>query len=358
MSAITATATGPGPDADDLDLRQVARKPLVRRVFSSTGAWVFVIDLVLIAIFTVLSPSGAFLSLSNVQSILMGGTEALLLALGLALMMGSGLIDFSLGANLVLSSITGALVIQRITGEYNAEGVYPHLGWAIVVGFVVAVLTGMAFGAVNGLVTAYLQVNAFIATLGTMGIGLGLALVITRGGNVTGLPIQLSQNIGARMVGGAVPLTTLVALVLAVGIYALIRFTRFGMRSMALGSSKAAADRAGIKTKSHALKVAIIAGSLCGIAGFVDLSRFGGTTTSGHGNDALNAVTAVIIGGTLLQGGRVSIIGTIWGTVLAVVLQNGLVVIGVQPYYQQIAVGVVLIAAVTVDRFRTLRQRS
>lgn len=356
MSAVDTIAADHGPV--DPDLRQVARKPFARRVLATTGAWVFVIDALLVLAFTVLSPSGAFLSLNNVQSILLSGTEALLLGLGLALMMGSGQIDFSLGANLVLSSITGALTIQHITGAYNAAGTYPHLGWAVVAGFLVAVLTGTAFGAVNGLVTAYLQVNAFIATLGTMGIGLGIALVITKGGNVTGLPVQLSQNIGARMVAGAVPLTTLVALVLAAALAAMIRFTRFGMRSMALGSSKAAADRAGIRTKSHALKVAMIAGAMGGVAGFVDLSRFGGTTTAGHGNDALNAVTAVIIGGTLLQGGRVSIIGTIWGTVLAVVLQNGLIVVGVQPYYQQIAVGVVLIAAVTVDRVRSVRQRS
>lgn len=346
------------PVADDEDLRKVAPKPFWRRAFSSTGAWVFLIDVVLVLLFTALSRDNAFLSLSNVQSILLGGTEALLLALGLTLMMGSGIIDFSLGANLVLSSITAALAVQAITGEYNPAGEYPHLGLSFAVGFVVALATGIAFGAVNGLVVAYLKINPFIATLGTMGVGTGLALVITSGGNITGLPIQLSRDIGARNVAGVVPLPTLAALVLALLMFVLIRFTRFGLRSMALGSSHAAAERAGIRTKAHALKVALIAGALCGIGGFVDIARFGGTATAGHGNDALNAVTAVIIGGTLLTGGRVSIIGTIWGTVLAVVLQNGLIVIGVQPYYQQIAVGLVLIVAVTVDRIRTVRQRS
>jgi ribose transport system permease protein len=346
-----------GDDAADDDLRAVPRKGIIRRLFSGTASWVFLIDIVFIVIFAALSAQHAFLSLTNVQSLLLGGTEALLLALGLALLLGAGIIDFSLGANLVLSSVTGGLTIQRVAGSYSGHGNYHEVGLAIVLGFAVSIACGILFGCVNGLVIAYLGINPLIATLGTAGIGTGIALVITNGGDVSGLPPQLQQDIGLKTIAD-IPLPAFVAILLAVVVFLMIRFTRFGMRSLAMGSSRAAAERSGIDVRQHALRLTMLAGAFAGLAGFIDIARFGATTTSGHTNDALGALTAVIIGGTLLEGGRVSIIGAIWGTGLAVILQEGLVVIGVQAFYQLIAVGAVLIVAVSVDRFRYRRRRA
>ena len=107
----------------------------------------------------------------------------------------------------------------------------------------------------------------------------------------------------------------------------------------------------------HLLKLAVMAGVLAGTAAFIDLSRYASTTINGHSNDALNAVTAAVIGGTILEGGKVSIIGAIWGTGLAVILQGGLVIIGVSSYYQLIVVGVVLIVAVSIDRVAYVRRQ-
>jgi ribose transport system permease protein len=226
-----------------------------------------------------------------------------------------------------------------------------------VLGFAVSIACGILFGCVNGLAIAYLGINPLIATLGTAGIGTGIALVITNGGDVSGLPPQLQQDIGLKTIAD-IPLPAFVAILLAVVVFLMIRFTRFGMRSLAMGSSRAAAERSGINVRQHALRLTMLAGAFAGLAGFIDIARFGATTTSGHTNDALGALTAVIIGGTLLEGGRVSIIGAIWGTGLAVILQEGLVVIGVQAFYQLIAVGAVLIVAVSVDRFRYRHRRA
>jgi ribose transport system permease protein len=342
----------------DADLRAVPKKSLGKRLLANTATWVFILDVVLIVAFGLLSQQQSFWSITNVQSMLLGGTEALLLALGLALLMGAGVFDLSLGANLVLSSVVGGVTVQSIAGPYSPEGDYNNLAFALVAGFGAAVVTGMLFGLVNGLIIAYLDINALIATLGTMGIGTGVALVITNGGNVSGLPTEIQTNIGLFTLGGFLPLPTLVAIVLAVIVALLLRFTRFGMRSLAMGSSRTSADRAGIRTRVQIVKLTVLAGAFAGLAGFVDVARFGSTTATGHSQDALNAVTAVIIGGTLLEGGRVSIIGAIFGTVLAVVLQTGLIVIGVQPFYQLIAVGVVLIVAISIDRFRFKRQKA
>src|SRR5260370_30594620 len=101
------------------DLRAVPRKGVIRRLFSGTASWVFLIDVALIIIFATLSSQHSFLSLANVQSLLLGGTEALLLSLGLAILLGAGIIDFSLRANLLVSSLTGAIPLPQLAGQYH-----------------------------------------------------------------------------------------------------------------------------------------------------------------------------------------------------------------------------------------------
>ncbi|ALV41455.1 hypothetical protein AU252_10085 [Pseudarthrobacter sulfonivorans] len=346
------------PQPIDADLRAVPKKPLIQRLLAHTATWVFLVDVALILAFGLLSEQQSFWSLANIQSLLLGGTQALLLALGLALLLGAGVFDFSLGANLVLSSVTGGLTVQAIAGPYDPQGVYSDVGYALLAGFVVAIVTGTLFGLANGLIISLLDINPLIATLGTMGIGTGIALVITNGGNISGLPSQIQSAIGLNMIGGVLPLPTLVALVVAALVTLLLKYTRFGMRSLAMGSSRTAAERAGIKTRRQTIQLTMIAGAFAGLAGYIDLARFGSTSASGHTQDALNAIAAVIIGGTLLVGGRVSILGAIFGTILAVVLQTGLVIIGVQAYWQLIAVGAVLIIAIAIDRFRYTLQKA
>jgi ribose transport system permease protein len=343
----------PAPDVDDR--RAVAPKPWVVRWISSGGNWVLILDLLLIAVFTARSTHHVFFSVLNFQSIALGGTEALLLALGLAMLMGAGFFDLSLGANLVLASVVGAQIVKHIAGDTpNASGDYHNVAAAMIFGVLGCLATGAVFGLVNGLIIAYLDVNSLIATLGTLGIGTGVAYVITQGGDIGGLPPTLQSAFGLKAISG-VPLPALIALALAVVFWAVLSYTRFGTRTLAIGSLRQAAERAGLRVRPHIVTLAVLAGLLAGLAGFVDIARFGSTTVAGHTEDGLAAVTAVVIGGTLLEGGRVSILGAVWGTVLAIVLSDGLVVLGVAPFYQLIAIGGVLIVAVALDRLRYRR---
>jgi ribose transport system permease protein len=341
----------PGGMAPQVDTRAVAPKPAWRRVLTTRATAILLLDVVLFIIFTAIKP--VFASLASVQSLLLSGTEALLLAVGLAMLLGAGIFDLSLGANLVLSSVVGAEALRAI-GHPNASGIYSNIGTGVAVCVVVCILTGAVYGLVNGLLIAYGQMNALIVTLGTLGIGTGLAYVISGGSDISGLPAQLQANFGLRTFG-PIPLPAVIAIVIAVVLFLVVRFTRFGMRTEAIGSSRVAADRAGIKVPRHLIRLTILAGALAGLAGFVDLSHFASTSIAGHANDALNAVTAAVIGGTLLEGGRISIPGAAWGTGLAVILQGGLVTAGVSSYYQLIAVGAVLILAVGLDRVTFIR---
>ena len=341
----------------DIDPRFVPRKSLATRLLSSRATWIFLLDLALIALFTALSPNHVFFSWLNFKALMLSGTEALLLALGLALMLGAGKFDLSLGANLVLSSVLGALTMVALT---NA-GLAGDAGGTFLVilgGLVVCILGGILMGAVNGALVAYFGINSLIATLGTLGLATGLSLILTKNGlDITGFPTALQAQFGLKT-WGFLPLPAIVALLMALLLWAVINYTRFGRHTLAIGSSTLAAERVGLQVKRHVLVLFLISGALAGLAGFVDLAQYQTTVLSGHANDALQAVAAVVIGGTLLEGGRISVIGTIWGVALAVILQNGLVIIGVSSAYQLMAVGGVLILAVGLDRLSAQRRAS
>jgi ribose transport system permease protein len=353
---MNASVTTPSTPPPALDTRAVAAKPLWRRIVATRAAAILLLDVFLFLVFTALSNGHVFASVENMQSLMVAGTEALLLAVGLCMLLGAGIFDLSLGSNLVLSSVVGATLVHSIS-KPAADGLsFGNVGPAIAAGFVACALTGMAFGAINGFLVAYLQINALIATLGTLGVGMGLAYVITNGADISGLTPDLQKYFGLSTFG-PVPFPAIVAVLIAGLLYLVVRYLRFGMRTLAIGSSRSAADRAGIKVTQHLMRLTVIAGLLAGLAGFFDIAHYASTAVSGHSNDALNAVTAAVLGGTLLEGGRISILGAIWGTALGVILQGGLVIVGVSSYYQLIVVGLVLIVAVGLDRVTYLRRQ-
>jgi ribose transport system permease protein len=348
MSAETTVASA--AKADD---RGLAAPSLLVRLTRTRATWVLLLDVMLFALFTATSRNHVFFSTANVENLLMGMTQALLLALGLAMLLGAGVFDLSLGANLVLSSVIGATIVHEFR---DSAGKYSNPWLAIVVGIVVCTAVGAVYGLINGLLIAYADINSLIATLATLGIGTGAAFLIApRGADVAGMPVQLRTAIGKKAFFH-IPLPALVALVLAAALWAVVRYTRFGMRTQAIGSSRTAGERAGINVRRHYLQLTLLGGSLAGLAGSVDLARFGSTALTGHTNDSLAAVAAVVIGGTMLQGGYISIAGAVWGSALAVILQQGLVISGVQSFWQMIATGAVLLFAVVFDRITVQRR--
>jgi len=301
----------------------------------------------------VLSPDRQFLSDASFQNLGFNSAQIVLLACAVTFQLAAGQIDISLGGILVLASVIGGEVIQRVGGtaaEVQA-GEYPNLALALIAGVIVTIAVGAILGLINGLVVTRLRVHSFIATLATSGIWIGAALIITNGTDLASQPVWLQDNFGAKLVAG-IPLPALLVGVVVALLWAILKFTRFGLHTLAVGSSAASAERAGVRVNRQVLAVFALAGALCGVAALLDLSRFGTTNVSGHTTDALAAIAGAVIGGTSLFGGKASVIGAVFGAMLAVILQSGLVAVGLPPFYQQVAVGVVLIAAVYADQRR------
>ena len=330
----------------------------LRRSANQSAVWIILVDIVLVLVFGFLSTDRLFLGSQSFQNIALSSAEVVLLACAAAFELAAAEIDISLGAILVFSSIVGGEVIQHLGGTVAQvqAGQYPHLALALAVGIPATILTGGAFGLVNGLIVTRLRVNSFIATLATTGIAAGLGYIITNGSDLAYIPVQLQDGFSAKLIAGVPAPALVVALIVAL-LWAILRFTRFGLRTVALGSSRIAADRAGLKVERHTVAVFVLAGLLCGFAGLLDLSRFASTNISGHLTDSLAAVAGAVIGGTSLFGGQVSIVGAVFGALLAVILQTGLIAVGLSPFYQQVAVGLTLIVAVYADQRRNRRGR-
>jgi ribose transport system permease protein len=316
--------------------------------------WIAGVDVLLVLGFGLFSQNHVFFNGSNFTNMALDAAQVVMLAVASAILLGAAELDISLGANVILSSVVGGRVMVSVGGVSADLQTYQHMGRGIAAGVAAAVATGTAFGLINGLIVTRLRVNSFITTLGTLGIGAGLSLVVSNGSNVEGIPYAIQDNFGIKDIAG-VPLPTIVAAVVVAVLWFLIAATRFGQHTIAIGSSRAAATRAGLDIDRHALTLFVMVGFVAGICGVIDISRFATTNLSGHQTDALSAIAGAVIGGTSLFGGRVSVPGAILGAFLAVILETGLVILGLQPFYQLIAIGTVLILAVFI-RSRAVEQ--
>jgi ribose transport system permease protein len=325
-------------------------------VVFETNLWILGILGAIILVFGALNP-GAFLSPFNARNVALDTAEILLLVLGETFVLITGGVDLSVGSMLIFSAVIAAKVMTALAGSSAdiAAGLYPNDIVAMPIGILLGVSCGVFWGAVNGLIVAKLKIPAIIATLGTLGVVLGFANLLTGGVSVPNVPPRLQLLIGSYNIGGVVPVPVLIAGVAIALMFLLLHRTRFGRYTYAVGSNAEASRRAGIKVDQHLIKVYILCGGLCGVAGVIDLARFDTVTPASHSLDNLNAIAAVAIGGTSLFGG----IGTISGGVIAAfiptVLQNGLVIESVQPYWQQVAVGVIIVGAVYLDQWRRRR---
>jgi ribose transport system permease protein len=303
---------------------------------------IIIVLAVVIAIFSAMEPS-KFLTVFNMRGIIINTSILALLGVGMTFVIITGGIDLSVGSVLVFSGVAADKTMAGMGGQ----------GWgAAFVGLLVALACGVAWGAVNGVLIARAKVPPLIVTLGTLGMALGLAQVITSGVDLRDVPSVLVTKIGFGNLFWQVPnISVIVALVVIVGIVLLHR-TRFGMYTYAVGSNPEAGRRVGMNVNSHLIKVYGLSGLLAGLAGFLNLAFYQSTTIGGQSNTNLNVIAGVVIGGTSLFGGYGSIFGSIVGLFIPATLQNGFVIVGIQPFWQQVVVGAVLIAAVWVDQTR------
>jgi len=317
--------------------------------------WVLIILACLLIVFSLLRVH-QFLTVFNLQTLAADAAVLTVLSIGQTYVLISAGIDLSVGSVLVFSSIVSGKLMLAMSGApsntYNAI----TLSWAlIIVGGIVSIIAGLAWGLLNGLIVARTRVPALIVTLGTFGMALGLAEIISGGTDVRGVPSALVSVIGTGSIAG-VPSLVIVAAVVAVAAGIVLRRTLFGRRTFAIGSNVEAARRAGIPVQRHTTAVYALSGALAGLAGFLSMAQFGTTSLAGHSTDNLNTIAAAVIGGTSLFGGVGTILGTVVGVSIPAVLQNGFVIIGVTPFWQEVTVGVILIIAVYIDTERRRRQ--
>jgi ribose transport system permease protein len=328
------------------------RRSLGARLLSANTFWIALVLLALIVVFSAIAPE-SFLTFFNFQQLFIETAVLLVIAVGMTFVIITGGIDLSVGSVLIFAGMISAKTMEWMSPGQDAS----NAGWGVItVGLVVAIAGGSLWGLVNGLLVARANIPPLIVTLGTLGAALGVASLLNDGTNVRTVPLELRDSLGFGTLEGNIPNLVVVAAVITVIFGLVLHTTRFGRYTFAIGSNPEAARRAGIGVTRHLTNVYLLTGFLAGIAGFMSLAYFQSTTISGHTTDNLNAIAGVVMGGTSLFGGIGTILGTVIGVFIPAVLQKGFNIIGVQPYWQMIAVGAVLVAAVWFDQQRRRSQ--
>ncbi len=306
------------------------------------GDWwtVFILAL-LVIVFSVTSP-GFFSSLNFVNTTV-SASNTIILAVAETFVIITGGIDLSVGAVLGLSGMVGADVMQSLLSYGDIT--------ALIIGLLAGLLTGLILGAINGLVVTVLEVTPFIATLGMLGIATGLTFLITNGTDIVNLPLELS-TIGDAVLFNFLGVPVIITAIVLVIAWYYLRKTRFGKYTYAVGSNSEGTRRSGVNVKYHLFKIYALSGLLSGLAGMIIVARIATGSPLEGANDELNAIASVVIGGASLFGGRGTILGSTVGALIISVLVSGLVIMGVQPYWQTVTIGIIIILAVYIDQRR------
>ena len=309
------------------------------RLSRTQSAMTALLLVVLMTFFTGLFPT-QFPTQFNLEHLVTDYSGIVILGVGLTFCMTSGQFDLSVGTVLVLASVLGVKAMELV-GNNN---------WlTIFIGLLTTLITGLVFGFFNGWLIAKAKVPSIIVTLGSLSVAQGLAYVITGGRDLVGVPDLMESTLGFGRLFDVLPYTLIISGVVVIIGAVVLAMTRFGRYTAAVGSNIEAARRAGVNVDWVIIRLYMISGSLAGFAGFMSLARFHATSLSGHGQDNLTALLGVVLGGTSLFGGSGTVIGTTIGVFIPAVLANGLILMNIFPYWQFVAVGLVLIGVVYLD---------
>lgn len=303
---------------------------------------IVIVLLAITAVFSFLAPE-AFFTLFNLRNIFINAAVFAILGIGMTFVIITAGIDLSIGSILVFSSVIACKVIVGFGGQ----------GWgSTFAGLVACLVTASLWGAVNGWLISYAGVPAFVVTLGSLSTVLGLAQITTGGIDLVAATDVMVDKIGFGNVIGELPALGVIALVCVIFGGILLHKTKFGLTTYAVGSNIEGCRRVGINVNRHLVLVYALMGFTAGIAGFLSLSLYQQTTIAGQSNTALTVIAGVVIGGTSLFGGYGSMFGTMIGLLIPIVLQTGFIIVGIVPFWQNVAVGVFLVVAVYVDTAR------
>ena len=305
-----------------------------------TGIWLALLAEVVVLTLLTSSFSGeryfesTFLNWSNLSQVIRALSFIAIMAVGQSVVIIAGGIDLAVGSVLGLSAVVTAVVLNQ--------------NFSIFFSVISGLIVGVACGFANGLLITRAKLPPFIASLGMMSIARGLAFALTGGETIRNLPEQF-LIIGQGSMA-AVPTPVIIMIIFAILIGVMLKSTRWGRYVYAIGGNEEAAHYSGIHVNKMKLWVYSLCGLSAGVAGVLFASRFGvGQSTSGLGYE-LDVIAAAVIGGISLSGGRGTILGAVIGSLLMGMLRNGLVLLNVSAYWQQVAIGAVIILAVVLDR--------
>ena len=300
----------------------------------SSGGMLYVGFVGLIVIFAIASP--VFLTPENFANIGRQTTLVSIMAVGMSLVIISGEFDLSVGSVMALAGVVAAIAMQRFGDMW-------------LVGAIVALTTGAAFGLINGLLTTVLSIPSFLITLGTLSIARGLALIATGTRPVNILSESYYAIFGeGQFLGIPVPIAW--TIVVAIAGIVLLHYSTFGRQIFATGGNATAARYTGIDTRRVKTLCLIIAGALAGLAALVLTARSHAARPDAGAGIELDVIAAVILGGAALAGGRGTIIGALIGSLMIGVLNNGLNLVGVDPSLQLAIKGLIIWFAVALGR--------
>ncbi|SHH78650.1 galactose/methyl galactoside ABC transporter permease MglC [Clostridium grantii] len=309
---------------------------------------IYIVLVILIVAIAIKDPR--FISVRSMRDVLIQSSTRVIIALGAAFIILTGGADLSSGRVVGFSAVVSASMLQ--SADYSNK-FYPNLpAMNLIIPVILAILIGVLVGAINGFIVSRFKVPAFIATLGTM--------VIVYGANSIyfNLPPNNSQPIGglrgdfSKLGTGSflgIPYVILIAIAVIIIIYVILNKTTLGKNLYAIGGNQEAAIVSGINVKKNIMALYIIAGTLYGIAGVLEAARTGGATNNYGAGYELDAIAACVVGGWSVSGGVGTVPGVVVGVLIFSVINYGLTFVGVNPYWQQIIKGAIIITAVAFD---------
>lgn len=308
--------------------------------------------LLLMTVFAIMEPR--FLSSINLFNVMRQVSITGLLAIGMTFVILTAGIDLSIGSLLAFAGLVAAAVAKggmqdRFTVGNDAVG----YGWQLAA--LAAIALGVAGGYLQGLAITKLKVPPFVVTLGGMSVFRGAALLFAAGGPISGFDKAFSWWGQGKI--GPVPVPVIIFLVCAIIAHIVLRYMRFGRRVYAVGGNPEAARLSGLNVNAIICSVYVIMGFFAGLGAFVLAARLNSAEAVAGTGYELTVIASVVIGGTSLFGGVGTIFGTVIGTILIGVLLNGLVLMNVSSYIQQIIIGVIIVLAVAFDTFAKSRRR-
>jgi len=302
-----------------------------KKLFKSYGG-VLLALLGLMVLFSFLSPH--FLKTNNILTVFAQVSIIAILAFGMTFVLMIGEIDLSVGSILALCGIVLGVMLSN--------------GFNVVISIIAVLIAGALAGLFNGFVSAKFKIPTFIVTVATMGIFRGIGYAIT-----DARPIQIENSfilfLGNKKLFNLIPVPVVIVIVLLIISHVLLSKTKFGRQAKMVGGNKVAAEYVGVNTKKLQIKIFIITGIAAAVSGILMASRLYSAQPNAAGGYELDAIASAVLGGTSLSGGYGTVLGTFIGALIMGVINNGMNLIGMPYFYQQIVKGLIIIVAVFID---------